>query len=116
MAMARDVTLDVGGTKLSGLPAQPEGFLEAAAHPATFPTVAGEVRVPVQYVIAASEASSVSGPDVLARSLAAFTAAPHVETFIQPASGHNISAHRVAGGYHLRVPAYEDCLARLDAR
>jgi pimeloyl-ACP methyl ester carboxylesterase len=88
-------------------------FRDAGAYPSTFPTVAAEVRVPVQYALAEFEASSVGGPDVLARSAAAFVAAPRVEAFIQPATGHNISVHRVARAYHLRVLAFaEDCLAQ----
>jgi hypothetical protein len=86
---------------------------DAGTYPSTFPTVAAEVRVPVRYALAEFGAPSVDGPDVLARSAAAFVAAPRVEAFIQPAAGHTISVHRVARAYHLRVLAFaEDYLAQ----
>ncbi len=83
-------------------------FIDAREAPAWFPTAAGKVRVPVQYVIAEHEASSEGGREVLEYAIRSFTAAPRVEGFLQGASGHNISRHYVARAYHLRVLAFVD--------
>jgi hypothetical protein len=114
--MAEQITLEVPGTTISGLHVTAQALCpveearDAGAHPSTFPTVAG---VLVQYAPAEFAALSVGGPDVLARSAAAFVAAPRVEAFIQPAAGHDIGVHRVARAYHLRVLAFaEDHLAQ----
>ncbi|MEU7816599.1 alpha/beta fold hydrolase [Pseudonocardia sp. NPDC049154] len=97
-------------------PVPVEEFVDARDYPTAFPSIAPRVRVPVQYVLAAHEASSCAGPEVLARAAASFAAAPWVEAFEQAASGHDISLHRVARAYHLRVLAFDDeCRVRCAA-
>ncbi|MGY1743444.1 MULTISPECIES: alpha/beta hydrolase [unclassified Blastococcus] len=76
------------------------------------PRLAPRVRVPTRYVLAEHEAWWSPGRAALAEVAALFTAAPVVETAIEPGAGHNISLGRTARAYHLRVLAFgEQCLA-----
>jgi len=87
-------------------------FLDARDYPRSFPAVAPGVRAPVQYVIAQHEASSVGGPETLREAVERLSGSRRVDAWEQAAAGHNISLHRVARSYHLRVLAFfEECLA-----
>jgi pimeloyl-ACP methyl ester carboxylesterase len=87
-------------------------FLDARDYPRSFPVVAPSVRAPVQYVIAQHEASSVGGPETLREAVGRLSGSRRVDAWEQAAAGHNISLHRVARSYHLRVLAFfEECLA-----
>lgn len=91
-------------------------FLDARDAPEWFPMVAPRIRIPVQYVIADDEAAFEGGPATLEYGRAAFSAASHVDAFLQAGSGHNISRHHVARAYHLRVFAFfEERLALSEA-
>lgn len=87
-------------------------FRDARDYPRSFPKVAPSVLAPVQYVIAQHEASSAGGPETLREAVGQLCGSPRVDAWEQAAAGHNISLHRVARSYHLRVLAFfEECLA-----
>jgi hypothetical protein len=87
---------------------------EAPTWPCVFPTIAAQVRVPVRVTLAEHEPWWVTGEDELRMIAAAFSAAPVVETAVQPAAGHNISLGWAARSYHLSVLAFaERCLLRM---
>lgn len=87
-------------------------FRDAVTFPAMFEDLAAQVRIPIQVVIAEHEASSVGGESTLRRASEAMVGSPRCESWIQPATGHNISLHHVAGAYHLRALGFfEECRA-----
>jgi pimeloyl-ACP methyl ester carboxylesterase len=86
---------------------------DARGWPTELPALAARVRVPVRYTLAEHESWWLPGAEGLQDVAALFTAAPVVETAIEPNAGHNISLGRTARAYHLRVFAFaEQCLAR----
>ena len=78
-------------------------FLNAKTYPLVFPVVAPRIRVPVQYVIAENEASSVGGTVMLSEAARRFSASRRVDAWEQSSAGHCVSLHLVARAYHLRV-------------
>jgi hypothetical protein len=59
----------------------------------------------------------ITGQDELRVIAASFSAAPVVETAVQPAAGHNISLGWAARSYHLAVLAFaERCRLRRCSR
>jgi pimeloyl-ACP methyl ester carboxylesterase len=71
-----------------------------------FPTLAGEVSVPVQFSVAEHERVWRSDPEALAEIAAMFTAAPRFVVNEQVGAGHNLSLSVSAAAYHLKVLAF----------
>ncbi|MDF8335757.1 alpha/beta hydrolase [Novosphingobium cyanobacteriorum] len=78
----------------------------AANAPDVLPPLMRDVRVPVQWTIAEHERSSTGGKDMLNFVASNLPECPHLATFWQKQSGHNISIHHVGLAYHLRALAF----------
>lgn len=92
---------------------------DAHAAPEVLPALMGRIRLPVRWTIAAQERSSVGGEGMLAEIRQLMPSCPVLHTSLQPASGHNISAHKVGLAYHLRALAFFEearALAGIEAR
>ena len=74
---------------------------EAPTWPDVFDSVAAQIHIPVRVTMAEHETWWITGPEELQAIAAAFTAAPVVETAVQPGAGHNISLGWAARSYHL---------------
>lgn len=82
-----------------------------------FPSVAAQVRVPVQFSVADHEKVWQTGPDAVAAVVALFTAAPGVRVNTMADSGHNLSVGLSAGAYHREVLSFaEECIAGAPGR
>lgn len=76
-----------------------------------FPTLAAQLRVPVQFSVAEFEQVWRTDPETLAKIGAMFTSAPRFVLNEQPGSGHNISLSVAADAYHAKVLAFvEECV------
>ena len=80
-----------------------------------FPALAGHVRVPVQFSVAAHERVWKSDRDALAEIAALFTASPRFVINEQVGAGHNLSLSVSAAAYHMKVLSFvEDCVVARD--
>jgi pimeloyl-ACP methyl ester carboxylesterase len=75
------------------------------------PTLAAQVRVPVQFSFADHEKVWRSDPEALAQIAALFTACPRFVLNEQVGAGHNLSLSVNAAAYHLKVFSFvEECV------
>ena len=89
----------------------PSELPDALAWPTRFPQVAARITVLVRITVAEHEGFWQSSPESQARIAALFTAAPRVQTAVQPDAPHNISLSLAARAYHLHVLAFaEECV------
>src|SRR5690606_5666123 len=76
-----------------------------------FPTLAGQVRVPVRFTVGDHERVWRNDPEELAAVGALFAASPRVVLNFQPNTGHNISVGHTATAYHLKLLSFvEECV------
>ncbi|MBU9765965.1 alpha/beta hydrolase [Mycobacterium sp. TNTM28] len=109
---ARLYPSDVIGAGLSAGGAPYEGDIVKTWSRQDFPMLAGQTRVPVQFLAGQYENVWESDAEALAGIAAMFTAAPRVQTAELPDSGHNLSVGLTAGAYHRAVLAFADeCVA-----
>src|SRR4051812_28664471 len=83
-------------------------IIDAADVPVLMPQLAPLVRIPVQYTVAEFEQSADSDATVLGEAGGLFTSSDRFVPQWQVQSGHDISLHRVARSYHLRILAFLD--------
>lgn len=103
---------DVIGAGLSSDGAAYEGEVVKTWSRQDFPALAGQVRVPVQFIAGAYENVWESDAEALAEIAAMFGAAPRVQTDELPDSGHNLSVGLTAPDYHRKVLSFADeCVA-----
>jgi hypothetical protein len=77
-----------------------------------FPALAGQTKVPVQFLAGEYENVWESDAEALAAIGAMFTAAPRVQTGELADSGHNLSVGLTAASYHRKVLSFaEQCVA-----
>lgn len=77
-----------------------------------FPALAGQTKVPVQFLAGEYENVWESDPEALAAIGAMFAASPRVQTGELADSGHNLSVGLTAADYHRTVLAFADeCVA-----
>jgi pimeloyl-ACP methyl ester carboxylesterase len=81
---------------------------DALAWPTRLPEIAAQVTVPVRLTLAEHEQVWDATPEGQAGIAALFTAAPWVQTALQPDAPHNISLSLAARAYHLHVLAFAD--------
>lgn len=82
-----------------------------------FPSLAGQVQVPVRFTFAEHEKVWESGPDARREIRDIFTAADSFTTNHQPEAGHNLSLGFSAAEYHRSVLSFvNDCAAAVVAR
>lgn len=87
-------------------------YMGAVMYHERFWETAPRVATPTQFVALEHEQSSILNADLLDRASRAFAKSAHAEVFMQRTSGHNVSLHRVARSFHLRLIAFaEHCLA-----
>jgi pimeloyl-ACP methyl ester carboxylesterase len=79
---------------------------EAAAWPALLRSIAGDIRVPLQFTYGDHERLWPIDDASLAEVRAVFTGSPRVEIAIQPGAGHNVSLSNAAADYHTRALAF----------
>ena len=79
---------------------------EAAAWPALLRSIAGDIRVPLQFTYGDHERLWPIDDASLAEVRALFSASPRVEIAIQPGAGHNVSLSNAAADYHGRALAF----------
>lgn len=92
----------------SPLPAREPG--EAMSWPTRVKDVAGAVTGPVSVTIGEHDKTWRNSPEELAE---LFVGAEPISIYVQPSSGHNVSASSAALSYHLRLFAFlTDCLLR----
>ncbi|MGE0388242.1 MAG: alpha/beta fold hydrolase [Gammaproteobacteria bacterium] len=88
-------------------------YADAVTGPAIMPEQMRHIRCPVRWTAAAHEATSETGEPLLSYVRGLLTMSRYVETWLQDASGHNVSQHHVARAYHLRAFAFfEEVMAR----
>ncbi|MBB4683831.1 alpha/beta hydrolase [Amycolatopsis jiangsuensis] len=81
--------------------------------PANLAKLAAEVAVPVQYTLAEHDGLWNVSESRVAAFAGYFTAAPWVETRLQPSAGHNLDHHRLSLALHLRQLAFvSECATR----
>jgi pimeloyl-ACP methyl ester carboxylesterase len=73
-----------------------------------FPTIAPDVRVPVQFSVAEHEKVWQSDPPALAEIASLFSGAPRFQVNQQREAGHNISLGHTAAAYHSTVLSFAD--------
>ncbi len=72
----------------------------------SFPAIAAEVRVPVQYVASEHDALWVIDPNTVAAFAARFSKSPFVEADLFRHVGHNIDHHLLGSALHLDQLAF----------
>lgn len=73
---------------------------------ASFPVLAARVRIPVRYTLGDHERVWDPSPAAMKDIASLFTAAPRVETHLQPGAAHNLSRCRSAASYHASVLSF----------
>lgn len=80
-----------------------------------FPSLAAQVRVPVQFSVAEHERVWRTDPEAVREIAELFTASPRFVHHRQPGAGHNMSLSHSAQDYHRKVLSFvEDCVAHRD--
>lgn len=103
---------DVIGAGLSSDGTAYEGDVVRTWSRQDFPALAGQVKVPVQFVAGEHENVWESDAQALAGIGAMFTASPRVQTGELADSGHNLSVGLTAPIYHRKVLSFADeCVA-----
>jgi pimeloyl-ACP methyl ester carboxylesterase len=103
---------DVIGAGLSAGGTAYEGDVIKSWARQEFPALAGQTRVPVQFLAGEYENVWEADPEALAAIGAMFSAAPRVQTGELADSGHNLSVGLTAELYHRRVLSFADeCVA-----
>jgi len=78
---------------------------------ATFPRLAGAVRVPVRYTLGEHERVWRNDDSAMAEVAGLFGNAPRVAVELRPGSGHNLSLGHSAGDYHRSVLSHvQECI------
>ncbi|WP_029110002.1 alpha/beta fold hydrolase [Mycobacterium sp. URHD0025] len=109
---ARLYPSDVIGAGLSAGGTAYEGDVIKSWSRQDFPELAGQTKVPVQFLAGEFENVWESDPEALAGIAAMFTASPRVQTGELADSGHNLSVGLTAAGYHRSVLSFADeCVA-----
>lgn len=93
-----DGRLDVGTPR--------KEFASAQQWADLFPLWAGDVEVPVQYVLGEHDSLWQATPIAMARARAYLSKAARVDTHVQRGAGHCVDHHRVALEHHLRIAAF----------
>lgn len=103
---------DVLGGVTKASPGAPyEAAMVTTWHRDDFPTLAGQVRVPVRFSFAEHEKVWQSDPAARAEIGSMFTAARCFTVNEQPSAGHNLSLGWTAAAYHLSVLSFvEQCV------
>ena len=78
-------------------------FPDAATAPRTLPQIMPRITLPVRYSMSEFEASSRVDEEVAALAREGLRGSRRAEVRIQPATGHNISLHRVGGDFHRQM-------------
>ncbi|MCG7608956.1 MULTISPECIES: alpha/beta fold hydrolase [Mycobacterium] len=109
---ARLYPSDVIGAGLSAGGTAYEGDVVKTWSRQEFPALAGQTKVPVQFLAGEFENVWESDAEALAEIAAMFTAAPRVQTGELAESGHNLSVGLSAASYHRAVLSFADeCVA-----
>ncbi len=109
---ARLYPSDVIGAGLSAGGTAYEGDVIKSWSRQDFPELAGQTKVPVQFLAGEFENVWESDAEALAGIAAMFTASPRVQTGELADSGHNLSVGLTAAGYHQAVLSFADeCVA-----
>ncbi|OBG89143.1 thioesterase [Mycobacterium sp. NS-7484] len=109
---ARLYPADVIGAGLAAGGTAYEGEIVKTWARQDFPALAGQVRVPVQFLAGEYENVWESDPEALSAIAAMFSVAPRVQTGELPEGGHNLSVGLTAESYHRKVLSFADeCLA-----
>lgn len=109
---ARLYPSDVIGAGLSAGGTAYEGDVIKSWSRQDFPALAGQTKVPVQFLAGEYENVWESDAEALAAIGAMFTAAPRVQTGELADSGHNLSVGLTAASYHRKVLSFaEQCVA-----
>lgn len=103
---------DVIGAGLSAGGTAYEGDVIKSWSRQDFPVLAGQTKVPVQFLAGEYENVWESDAEALTAIGAMFTAAPRVQTGELADSGHNLSVGLTAASYHRKVLSFaEQCVA-----
>ncbi|MUL83376.1 MULTISPECIES: alpha/beta fold hydrolase [unclassified Mycolicibacterium] len=109
---ARLYPSDMIGAGLSAGGAAYEGDVVKTWSRQDFPALAGQTRIPVQFLAGEFENVWESDPEALTAIAGMFTASPRVLTGELSDSGHNLSVGLTAGTYHRKVLSFADeCVA-----
>ncbi|MFV8163273.1 alpha/beta fold hydrolase [Mycobacterium sp. 134] len=109
---ARLYPSDVVGAGLSAGGTAYEGDVIKSWSRQDFPALAGQTKVPVQFLAGEHENVWESDAEALAAIGAMFTASPRVQTGELADSGHNLSVGLTAASYHRKVLSFaEQCVA-----
>lgn len=107
-----DGTFDpaLGGRLDGACPVPPREMAKTIANPELLPPLMARVTLPVRWVCAEYEASSIMGEAMLGDIRAMMPRCRRLVAEMQVGSGHNISLHHVARAYHLKALAFfEEC-------
>jgi pimeloyl-ACP methyl ester carboxylesterase len=103
---ARLYPADVLGSGLSAGGAAYEGDVVKTWPSQDFPALAGQIRVPAQFIAGDHESVWEADADALAAIGAMFGAAPRVDVSVLADAGHNLSVGLTAAEYHQRVLSF----------
>lgn len=86
-------------------------FVEAQKWGTRLPQVAGNVRVPVQFIVPQYDGIWRADPEALRPVAGMFSAAPFVDVGMQRMAGHSAELHTLARAFYMKILAFvEECI------